>query len=204
MHKHVNPMLLKTLQTIILLPEGIKQVAMSLPPRALHMHHQQQMEQTLATRSTLKMEQLKMEFQFILPQEQTLETQLLAQADAPHIKQTTTQSVTTLSLAEIMQVAEIQRPYIAADLAIPMSAHAQLPPAPQRLVVPPSAETLLAEPPTRSAHHVEQLGFSQALPALARRLEGIQMPAAHASQRAALTAMTHAYQQFPPISTGTT
>jgi lipopolysaccharide biosynthesis protein len=107
MHKHVNPMLLKTLQTIILLAEGIKKVAMSLTPRALHIVHQQQMEKTLATRGTLKMEQVKAELQFFLPQEQTLETQLLARAGAAHIKQTTTQSVTTLSLAEIMQVAEI-------------------------------------------------------------------------------------------------
>jgi hypothetical protein len=90
MHKHVNPMLLKTLQTIIPLLEGINQVATLLPPRALHMHHQKQMDKTLATRSSLKMEQLKMEFQFFLPQEQTL-PQFLALADAPHIKQTTTQ-----------------------------------------------------------------------------------------------------------------
>jgi hypothetical protein len=105
---------------------------------------------------------------------------------------------------EIMQVAETSRLSIAADLAIPMSAHAQLPPAPQCLVVPTPAETLLADLLTRSAHHVEQPELSQPLPALAPRLEGIQMLAAHAFQQAALTAMTHAYQQFPPISTGTT
>lgn len=204
MQKHVTPLLLKTLQTIIPLLEGIKQVATLLPPHAPHMHHQKQMEQTLATRSSLKMEQLKMELQFFLPQEQTLETQLPAQEDAQPIKQTTTQLPITLSLVEIMQVAEIQRPYIAADLAIHMLAHAQPTLVPQFLGVPTPAETLPVDLLTRSAHHVEQLGLSQPLPAPARRLEGIQMPAAHASQRAALTAMTHAYQQFPPISTGTT
>ena len=103
-----------------------------------------------------------------------------------------------------MQVGEIPKLYITADLAIHMLAHAQLTPAPQCLVAPTRAEILPVDLPTRSAHHVEQLGLSQLLPALARRLGGIQMLAAHVCQQAALTVMTHACQQFQPISTGIT
>jgi len=204
MQKHANQMLLKMLQTIILLPEEIKQVAMSLALHAPHMHHQKPMEQTPETRSSLKMEQLKTELQYFLPLEQTLETQLPAQEGAQAIKQTTTQLPITLSLVEIMQVGETSRLSIAADLAIHMLAHAQLTPAPQCLGAPTRAEILPVDLPTRSAHHVEQLGFNQPLPALARRLGGIQMLAAHVCQQAALTVMTHACQQFQPISTGTT
>lgn len=204
MHKHVNQILLKMLQTIILLLEEIKQVAMSLALHASDMHHQQPMEKTPETRSSLEMDQLKTELEYFLPLEQTLETQLPAQEDAQTIKQTTTQLTITLSLVEIMQVAETSRLSIAADLAIHMLAHAQLTPAPQCLVAPTRAEILPVDLPTRSAHHVEQLGLSQLLPAPARRLEGIQMLAAHAFQQAALTVMTHACQQFQPISTGIT
>ena len=202
MQKHANHMKLSMLQTIILLLEGIKQVAMSLALHAPDMHHQKPMEQTPETQSSLKMEQLKTELEYFLPLEQTLETQLPAQEDAQAIKQTTTQLPITLSLVEIMQVGEIPKLYITADLAIHMLAHAQLTPAPQCLGAPTRAEILPVDLPTRSAHHVEQLGLSQLLPAPARRLEGIQMLAAHAFQRVELTAMTHACQQFQPISTG--